>query len=203
MLLLIDNYDSFTHNLARYFRELGQTVQVIRNDQITVSEIAKLAPRYLVFSPGPCTPNEAGVTLSAIKAFAGKIPLLGVCLGHQAIGQVFGAKVVVAKHIMHGKTSILRHQGSPLFAGVSQQFRATRYHSLILDASSIANTFTMTAWCDEFGDIEPMAIEHNSLPIMGVQFHPESLLTPDGHQILSNFVNAAEAWYKQAHNQLH
>ncbi|GAA0858816.1 aminodeoxychorismate/anthranilate synthase component II [Aliiglaciecola litoralis] len=202
MLLLIDNYDSFTHNLARYFRELGQQVEVVRNDQITVAQIAEIAPRYLVFSPGPCTPNEAGVTLSAVKAFAGNIPMLGVCLGHQAIGQVFGANVIVARHIMHGKTSMLQHSNSPLFNNIETQFQATRYHSLILDAASISEQFQMTCWCDELGDIEPMAIEHKSLPIVGVQFHPESLLTPDGHKILQNFISLADSWYQSSDNRV-
>ncbi|MDO6692061.1 aminodeoxychorismate/anthranilate synthase component II [Aliiglaciecola sp. 3_MG-2023] len=195
MLLLIDNYDSFTHNLARYFRELNVEVQVVRNDQITCAQIAQLAPKYLVFSPGPCTPNEAGVTLEAIQNFAGKIPILGVCLGHQAIGQVFGAKVEVAEHIMHGKTSSIRHKGTLLFDNIEDPFVATRYHSLILNTPSLPNAFRVTAWCEEFNNVEPMAIEHISWPLMGVQFHPESLLTLEGHKLLSNFVNIADKWW--------
>lgn len=189
MLLLIDNYDSFTHNLARYFVELGQSVQVIRNDHIDCAGIEKLAPDHLVISPGPCTPNQAGVSLAAIKHFATKLPILGVCLGHQAIGQAFGAKVIRAKNIKHGKTSAVLHSRSPLFAEVTSPFTATRYHSLLLDEDSIAPTFKVTAWCEEPGFArEVMAIEHKSLPIAGVQFHPESLLTCSGHKILSNFL---------------
>ncbi|MEP4890477.1 MAG: aminodeoxychorismate/anthranilate synthase component II [Aliiglaciecola sp.] len=195
MLLLIDNYDSFTHNLARYFRELNVEVQVVRNDQISCEQIAQLAPKYLVFSPGPCTPNEAGVTLTAIQRFAGKIPILGVCLGHQAIGQVFGAKVEVAEHIMHGKTSSIRHNQSPLFENIEDPFIATRYHSLILNSDSVPKELRITAWCEEFSNFEPMAIEHESWPLMGVQFHPESLLTIVGHKLLWNFVSIADKWW--------
>jgi anthranilate synthase/aminodeoxychorismate synthase-like glutamine amidotransferase len=190
MLLLIDNYDSFTHNLARYFVELGQQVEVVRNDKITCAQIAGLAPEFLVLSPGPCTPNEAGVTLEVIRKFAGKIPLLGVCLGHQAIGQVFGAKVVRAKNIKHGKTSQVHHQNSALFDNVPDPFVATRYHSLLLQEDSIPKEFIVSAWCEEEDQgREVMAIEHTSLPIAGVQFHPESLLTEFGHAILANFLN--------------
>ncbi|GAA6184816.1 MULTISPECIES: anthranilate synthase component II [Alteromonadaceae] len=195
MLLLIDNYDSFTHNLARYFRELNVEVQVVRNDQITCEQIAQLAPQYLVFSPGPCTPNEAGVTLEAIRTFAGKIPILGVCLGHQAIGQIFGAKVEVAEHIMHGKTSSIRHNSTPLFENIEDPFIATRYHSLILNCDSLPKEFDITAWCEEFSQFEPMAIEHKIWPLMGMQFHPESLLTKVGHKLLSNFVKIADRWW--------
>lgn len=198
MLLLIDNYDSFTHNLARYFRELNLEVQVVRNDQISCNQIAQLAPRYLVFSPGPCTPNEAGITLEAIRTFAGKIPILGVCLGHQAIGQVLGGKVEVAKHIMHGKTSNIRHTGSPFFDDIADPFIATRYHSLILDADTLPSEINITAWCEDFGEHEPMAIEHQDFALMGVQFHPESLLTKVGHKILFNFVNIADRWWARA-----
>ncbi|WP_133470803.1 anthranilate synthase component II [Paraglaciecola marina] len=199
MLLLIDNYDSFTHNLARYFVELGQDVKIVRNDQISCDDIAALAPQHLVFSPGPCTPNEAGITLEAIRHFAGKIPILGVCLGHQAIGQVFGARVINANKIIHGKTAQVFHSSSNLFKGISSPFRATRYHSLLLQAQTIPKEFKVTAWCGEeqfhhelTADIkvegEVMAIEHNSLPIFGVQFHPESLLTEYGHELLNNFL---------------
>lgn len=188
MLLLIDNYDSFTHNLARYFVELGQKVEVIRNDQIDCDGIARLAPDYLVFSPGPCTPNEAGITLEAIRRFAGQIPILGVCLGYQAIGQVFGANVTGAKAIKHGKTSEVFHADTPLFSNTPSPFTATRYHSLVLEENTLPNEFEVTAWSMDKGIREAMAIEHRTLALMGVQFHPESLLTECGHQILSNFL---------------
>ncbi|MGS2721643.1 anthranilate synthase component II [Paraglaciecola aestuariivivens] len=201
MLLLIDNYDSFTHNLARYFVELGQDVLVKRNDQLSCADIKALNPEFLVFSPGPCTPDSAGITLDAIKTFAGRIPMLGVCLGHQAIGQAFGAKVIGAKQIKHGKTSPVEHTDSILFKGVANPFTATRYHSLVLDQATIPKEFTISAWCrdqtqpsarqqDGVGLIqdEVMAIEHKSLAIYGVQFHPESLLTEFGHKILDNFL---------------
>ena len=200
MLLLIDNYDSFTHNLARYFEELGQEVLVRRNDKICCADIATLSPDYLVFSPGPCTPSSAGITLEAIKAFAGLIPILGVCLGHQAIGQAFGANVINAQQIKHGKTSTIYHSHSVLFKDVPMPFVATRYHSLVLDRVSIHDDFKITAWCSGDGNnkvssldiienTEVMAIEHHRLAIFGVQFHPESLLTESGHRILSNFLN--------------
>jgi anthranilate synthase/aminodeoxychorismate synthase-like glutamine amidotransferase len=189
MLLLIDNYDSFTHNLARYFIELGQTVNVVRNDQLDCQDIQRCKPDYLVFSPGPCTPNEAGITLQAIEQFAGKIPMLGVCLGHQAIAQVFGAKLINARNIKHGKTSHVQHSASKLFLEVSSPFTATRYHSILLDEKSIPQEFKVSAWCQEGSfEKEVMAIEHRTLPIVGVQFHPESLLTSAGHQILKNFL---------------
>ena len=189
MLLLIDNYDSFSHNLARYFVDLGQQVLIKRNDEINCSDITILQPEYLVISPGPCTPNEAGISLQAIQHFAGKLPLLGVCLGHQAIGQVFGAQVVRATNIKHGKTSYVRHSGSPLFKQVSNPFVATRYHSLLLDPTTISAEFNVSAWTEEIDNTpEVMAIEHRTLPLCGVQFHPESLLTEQGHQILANFL---------------
>ncbi|GAB5381195.1 MAG: aminodeoxychorismate/anthranilate synthase component II [Aliiglaciecola sp.] len=202
MLLLIDNYDSFTHNLARYFRELGVEVSVIRNDKINCDDIEKLKPRYLVISPGPCTPNEAGMTLPIIQRFAGRIPLLGVCLGHQAIAQSFGAKIIVAQHIMHGKTSWLKHSHSELFANVPHPFEATRYHSLLIEPDTLHAEFDVTAWCDEFSVKEIMAIEHQTLPIMGVQFHPESLLTVSGHQILNNYLTIADNWHNGCVNRL-
>lgn len=190
MLLLIDNYDSFTHNLARYFAELGQQVKVVRNDQLSLEDIASLAPDYLVFSPGPCTPDQAGITLSAIERFAGQIPILGVCLGYQAIGQVFGAHVIRAKQVMHGKTSQVYHCGSALFTDVSNPFIATRYHSLVLEQNSIPEEFIISAWTEQQGQREAiMAIEHKTLPLAGVQFHPESVLTDAGHQILDNFLS--------------
>jgi para-aminobenzoate synthetase component 2 len=203
MLLLIDNYDSFTYNLARYFEELGQEVVVVRNDEICCEQIRTLAPDFLVFSPGPCTPDSSGITLEAIKVFGGLIPMLGVCLGHQAIGQVFGANVIKAQQIKHGKTSQIYHSHSALFKDVPMPFIATRYHSLVLDGVSIPDDFKVTAWCSDNADgknkvsdhnktelREVMAIEHNTLPIFGVQFHPESLLTEFGHRILNNFLKA-------------
>jgi anthranilate synthase/aminodeoxychorismate synthase-like glutamine amidotransferase len=203
MLLLIDNYDSFTHNLAHYFEELGQKVVVVRNDEIDCVRIRTLCPDYLVFSPGPCTPDSSGVTLEAIEVFAGLIPILGVCLGHQAIGQVFGAKIVKAQQIRHGKTSQIFHSHSTLFKNVPIPFAATRYHSLVVDDMSIPDDFKITAWCSNGVNVknndlcqnrsnktEVMAIEHKTLPIYGVQFHPESLLTEFGHLILNNFLNS-------------
>jgi para-aminobenzoate synthetase component 2 len=203
MLLLIDNYDSFTHNLARYFEELGQDVVVVRNDEIDCAEIRALCPDYLVFSPGPCAPDSSGITLEAIKVFAGLIPILGVCLGHQAIGQVFGGNVIKARQIKHGKTSQIYHSHSALFNDVPMPFIATRYHSLVLDRVSIPDDFTITAWCSNIDHVtnkilcqnmsaesEVMAIEHKTLPVFGVQFHPESLLTEFGHHILNNFLNS-------------
>jgi para-aminobenzoate synthetase component 2 len=202
MLLLIDNYDSFTHNLAHYFEELGQEVVVVRNDEIDCVRIRTLCPDYLVFSPGPCTPDSSAVTLEAIKVFAGLIPILGVCLGHQAIGQVFGAKIVKAQQIRHGKTSQIFHSHSTLFKNVPIPFAATRYHSLVVDDMSVPDEFKITAWCSNGVNVknndlcqsrsketEVMAIEHKTLPIYGVQFHPESLLTEFGHLILNNFLN--------------
>lgn len=193
MLLLIDNYDSFTHNLARYFVELGQEVRVIRNDEIDCTGITKLNPDYLVISPGPCTPDEAGISLAAIEKFAGKIPLLGVCLGHQAIGQVFGCQVSRAQNIKHGKTSLVQHNGSALFKDIPSSFIATRYHSLILETQSIGTEFNVSAWCQEpDNSLEVMAIEHHALALVGVQFHPESLLTEFGHQMLANFLKLSD-----------
>jgi anthranilate synthase/aminodeoxychorismate synthase-like glutamine amidotransferase len=191
MLLLLDNYDSFTHNLARYFVELGQHVNVVRSDKIDCQAIRALNPERLVISPGPKSPDQAGVSLAAIEMFAGKIPMLGVCLGHQAIGQVFGAKVEQAANIRHGKTSNVMHSGSALFNEVPNPFVATRYHSLLLAHDSIPSEFSVTAWCEEQQTLEIMAIEHQTMPIMGVQFHPESVLTESGHQILSNFIRYA------------
>lgn len=189
MLLLIDNYDSFTHNLARYFIELGQDVEVIRNDHISCEDIQRLSPHYLVFSPGPGRPENAGVTLNAIRQFAGKIPMFGVCLGHQAIGQAFGAKVIQAENIRHGKTSNVTHNNSWMFKKVGNPFVATRYHSLLIENTSLPDCFDVTAWCEtDSSQREIMAMMHNQLPISGVQFHPESLLTEAGHQILENFL---------------
>jgi anthranilate synthase component 2/para-aminobenzoate synthetase component 2 len=184
MIVLIDNYDSFTYNLVQYFGELGQEVRVFRNDAITIEEIEALAPDHLVISPGPCTPNEAGISLEAIRYFAGRLPILGVCLGHQAIGQVFGGKVVRAKTLMHGKVSLLTHDGSGMFAGIEQETPVTRYHSLVVERKSFPDALTMTAEAD--GEI--MALRHKELPIVGVQFHPEAILTRDGKQMLKNFL---------------
>ena len=189
MLLLIDNIDSFTHNLARYFVELGETVEVVSNNGISVDDIRALSPSKLVFSPGPCTPNEAGITLSAIKAFSGQIPLLGVCLGHQAIGQVFGAKVAHAAEIRHGKTSQLQHNGNGLFEGLPVQYSVTRYHSLILEEKGFPACLQRDAWCiSAEGKREIMGISHRTHPTWGVQFHPESLLTEYGYDVLRQFL---------------
>jgi anthranilate synthase component II len=185
MLLMIDNYDSFTYNLVQYFGELGEEVAVHRNDEITLDEIARMKPARIVVSPGPCTPNEAGVSVPAIKAFAGKIPILGVCLGHQSIGQAFGGKIVHAKQLMHGKTSLIRHEGAGVFRGLPQPFSATRYHSLVIERASLPDCLDVTAWSD---DGEIMGVRHRTLAIEGVQFHPESILTEHGHRMLKNFL---------------
>ncbi|MGD8514357.1 MAG: aminodeoxychorismate/anthranilate synthase component II [Granulosicoccaceae bacterium] len=190
MLLMIDNYDSFTYNLVQYFGELGADVHVYRNDQITIDEIAKLAPKYLVISPGPCTPNEAGVSVEAIKTFAGQIPILGVCLGHQSIGQAFGGKILHANSIMHGKTSMVYHHDTGVFRGLANPLEATRYHSLVIDKDSLPECLEVTAWTgDEAGNIdEIMGVRHRQLAVEGVQFHPESILTQHGHDMLKNFL---------------
>tara|TARA_Y100000994_G_scaffold68558_1_gene56101 strand:+ start:2185 stop:2769 length:585 start_codon:yes stop_codon:yes gene_type:complete len=191
VLLLIDNFDSFTHNLARYFIELGANVEVVRNNALTLDDISRLAPSQLVISPGPCTPNEAGICLSAIEHFAGKIPILGVCLGHQAIGQVFGAKVVGAQEIKHGKVSALSHRNSGLFKDLPNPFNVTRYHSLVLDPTSLPSSINVDAWCETAqGTKEIMAISHASYPVWGVQYHPESLLTEHGHSVLEAFLRS-------------
>lgn len=188
MLLMLDNYDSFTHNLVRYFHELGQTVRVERNDALSVADIRALQPAALVISPGPCTPNEAGICLAAIEQLAGELPILGVCLGHQAIGQVFGGKVVRAHEVMHGKRSRVRHDQSALFADIPEYFDVVRYHSLVLEQSSLPECLKATAWVADAGmSAEIMALEHRELPIFGVQFHPESVLSEYGHQVLANF----------------
>ncbi|SIO11367.1 anthranilate synthase, component II [Sulfurivirga caldicuralii] len=193
MLLMIDNYDSFTYNLVQYFGELGQDVVVHRNDQITLDEIAALKPDYLVISPGPCTPNEAGISVAAIRRFAGEIPILGVCLGHQSIGQAFGARIVRAKEVMHGKTSPVYHKGVGVFKGVANPVTVTRYHSLVIDRDSLPDELEVTAWTQtpqgEFDEI--MGVRHKTLPVEGVQFHPESILTEAGHKMLSNFLEQA------------
>ena len=186
MLLMIDNYDSFTYNLVQYFGELGADVHVYRNDQITVEQMAALEPQHVVISPGPCTPNEAGVSVDAIKYFAGKIPLLGVCLGHQSIGQAFGGRIIHARHIMHGKTSMIHHADKGVFAGLNNPFEATRYHSLIVKRETLPECLEVTAWTDE-GEI--MGVQHREHPVHGVQFHPESILTVEGKKLLQNFLD--------------
>ena len=190
MLLMIDNYDSFTYNLVQYLGELGADVRVFRNDQISVADIEKLAPEKLVISPGPCTPNEAGVSVEAIKTFAGRIPLLGVCLGHQSIGQAFGGKIVHAGEIMHGKTSMIHHKDAGVFRGLSNPLEATRYHSLVIEKDSLPDCLEVTAWTgDPDGRIEEiMGVRHKELAVEGVQFHPESILTEHGHDMLKNFL---------------
>jgi len=191
MLLMIDNYDSFTYNLVQYFGELGADVHVHRNDKISIEEIEALDPEKIVISPGPCTPNEAGVSLEVIKHFAGKKPILGVCLGHQSIGQAFGGEIVHAREIMHGKTSPIYHTDSSLFKGLNNPVVATRYHSLVINKESLPDCFEITAWTqNEDGSMdEIMGIEHKTLPIEGVQFHPESILTEQGHDLLKNFLD--------------
>jgi anthranilate synthase/aminodeoxychorismate synthase-like glutamine amidotransferase len=185
MLLVIDNYDSFTYNLVQYLGEMGQEVHVVRNDEIPAAEIAALGPSHIVISPGPCTPNEAGISLEVIKTYAGKIPILGVCLGHQAIGQAFGGKVVRAARVMHGKTSKITHDGKGLFTGLPNPFEATRYHSLLIERASVPDSLDVTA---ETAEKEIMAVRHKTLPVEGVQFHPESFLTTSGKDLLRNFI---------------
>jgi anthranilate synthase component 2 len=185
MILVIDNYDSFTYNLVQYLRELGEEVVVYRNDKITLAEIEALKPLRLVISPGPCTPNEAGVSVDAIRHFAGKLPILGVCLGHQSIGQAFGGRIVRAERLMHGKTSPVFHDNRELFDGLPNPFDATRYHSLLVDRSSFPDCLEITAWTEE-GEI--MGLRHRELPVWGVQFHPESILTVTGLDMLRNFL---------------
>jgi anthranilate synthase component 2 len=188
MILLIDNYDSFTYNLAQYLGELGAEVRVERNDRITVDEVRKLAPARIVISPGPCTPNEAGISLSVIEKLAGTIPILGVCLGHQAIGQAFGGDVVRAKKVMHGKVSKIFHDEKGLFRGLPNPIAATRYHSLVVEPSTFPSVLEVSA---KTWDEEIMALRHRELPVWGVQFHPESILTVDGKQLLKNFLELA------------
>jgi anthranilate synthase/aminodeoxychorismate synthase-like glutamine amidotransferase len=185
VLLVIDNYDSFTYNLVQYLGEMGQEVRVVRNDEIPAAEIAALAPSHIVISPGPCTPNEAGISLEVIETYAGKIPILGVCLGHQAIGQAFGGKVVRAARVMHGKTSQISHDGKGLFTGLPNPFQATRYHSLLIERASVPDSLEVTA---QTAENEIMAVRHKTLPVEGVQFHPESFLTTSGKDLLRNFL---------------
>lgn len=190
MLLMVDNYDSFTYNLVQYLGELGQDVRVYRNDQITIDEIAALEPDHIVVSPGPCTPNEAGVSVAVIRAFAGKIPILGVCLGHQSIGQAFGGRIVHARAIMHGKTSMIHHLNSGVFRGLENPFEATRYHSLVIDREGLPDCLEVTAWTQDAhgGPDEIMGVRHRTVAVEGVQFHPESILTRHGHDLLRNFL---------------
>ncbi len=195
MLLMIDNYDSFTYNLVQYFGELGEQVHVIRNDQLDVDAIAALQPARIVISPGPCTPNEAGVSLEVIERLGARIPILGVCLGHQSIGQAFGGRVIRASRIMHGKTSPVHHRGLGVFAGLPSPFEATRYHSLVVEQASLPECLEVTAWTEnEDGSVEEiMGLRHRELPIEGVQFHPESILTQHGHALLANFLGRPAA----------
>jgi anthranilate synthase component 2 len=190
MLLMIDNYDSFTYNLVQYFGELGQQVEVVRNDALDVAAIAALKPERIVISPGPCTPDQAGVSLEVLSTLSGGVPILGVCLGHQSLGQAFGGRVVRAKEIMHGKTSPIHHRGQGVFAGLPSPFLATRYHSLVVEQSSLPDCLEVTAWTEDAdGNMdEIMGLRHRTLPVEGVQFHPESILTEHGHAMLRNFL---------------
>ncbi len=190
MLLMIDNYDSFTFNLVQYFGELGQAVKVVRNDELSTAEIEALDPSSIVISPGPCTPNEAGVSLQVLEKLSAKIPIFGVCLGHQSIGQAFGGKVVRAKQIMHGKTSMIHHLGVGVFRGLPNPFEATRYHSLVVEQSSLPDCLEVTAWTEnpDGSRDEIMGLRHRELAVEGVQFHPESILTQHGHDLLRNFL---------------
>ena len=190
MLLVIDNYDSFTYNLVQYLGELGQEVSVFRNDGVSLGKLDALAPEYLVISPGPCSPNEAGISVSAVLHCAGTVPVFGVCLGHQSIGQAFGGKIVHAKQIMHGKTSMIHHCGTGVFKGLKNPFEATRYHYLVIERDSLPECLEITAWTD---DGEIMAVRHRELPVEGVQFHPESIATEHGHDLLGNFLDRARA----------
>ena len=190
MLLMIDNYDSFTFNLVQYFGELGQDVKVVRNDELTVAAIGELAPTHIVISPGPCTPNEAGVSLEVLRELSPTVPIFGVCLGHQSIGQAFGGKVVRARQIMHGKTSMIHHSGRGVFRGLPSPFEATRYHSLVVEKASLPECLEITAWTEnDDGSVdEIMGLRHRELDVEGVQFHPESILTQHGHDLLRNFL---------------
>ncbi|MET0066783.1 MAG: aminodeoxychorismate/anthranilate synthase component II [Candidatus Thiodiazotropha sp.] len=191
MLLMIDNYDSFTYNLVQYLGELGAEVKVVRNDEIGVSEIVAMKPERIVISPGPCTPNEAGISVETIKTYAGRIPILGVCLGHQSIGQAFGGHIIHAREVMHGKTSPIHHSDQGVFHGLENPFQATRYHSLVIDKTRLPECLEVTAWTQhEDGSMdEIMGVRHKELAIQGVQFHPESILTRHGHDLLRNFID--------------
>lgn len=190
MILMIDNYDSFTYNVVQYLGELKADVKVVRNDEITVAEIAELQPQKIVISPGPCTPNEAGVSVETINTFAGKIPLLGICLGHQSIGQAFGGDIVRARQVMHGKTSPIYHADKGVFKGLNNPYQATRYHSLVIDKNTLPDCLEVTAWTqnDDGSMDEIMGVRHKTLDVEGVQFHPESILTEHGHDLLRNFL---------------
>jgi anthranilate synthase component II len=192
MILMIDNYDSFTYNLVQYFGELGADIKVVRNDEISIADIEAMAPEKIVISPGPCTPTEAGISVETIKTFAGKIPLLGVCLGHQSIGQALGGKVIRAPFVMHGKTSPVYHSNQGVFAGLNNPFQATRYHSLVIEKESLPDCLEITAWTqnDDGSMAEIMGVKHKTLALEGVQFHPESILTEHGHDMLRNFLTA-------------
>lgn len=190
MLLMIDNYDSFTYNLVQYLGELGEDVKVVRNDAITLEEIEALAPDRIVISPGPCTPKEAGISVPLVRRFAGRMPILGVCLGHQSIGEAFGGKIVHAQQLMHGKTSLIHHRGEGVFQGLPDPFTAIRYHSLAIERDSKPEVLEVTAWTD---DGEIMGVRHKTLPVEGVQFHPESILTEHGHALLKNFLERTGA----------
>ena len=191
MILMIDNYDSFTYNIVQYLLELGAEVEVRRNDEITIAEIEAMAPEKIVISPGPCTPNEAGISLETVDHFAGKIPILGICLGHQSIGQSFGGTIGRAGSVMHGKTSAIHHNGGGVFAGLKQPFEATRYHSLVVDKATLPSTLEVTAWTEKDGQVdEIMGLRHRELGIEGVQFHPESILTEHGYDLLNNFLKS-------------
>jgi anthranilate synthase component 2 len=189
MLLMIDNYDSFTYNLVQYLGELGVEVRVVRNDEVGVADIGEMRPDHIVVSPGPCTPNEAGISVEAIRTYAGQIPILGVCLGHQSIGQAFGGKIVHAREVMHGKTSPIHHGDTGVFSGLENPFEATRYHSLVIEQATLPDCLEVTAWTERGGAMdEIMGVRHKELAVQGVQFHPESILTRHGHDLLRNFV---------------
>jgi len=190
---MIDNYDSFTYNLVQYFGELGVDIRVFRNDEIGVDDIADMAPDQIVISPGPCTPTEAGISVATIKTFAGKIPILGVCLGHQSIGEAFGGNIIRAKRVMHGKISAIHHEGKGVFSNLANPFNATRYHSLVIEQDSLPECLEVTAWTEnDDGSMEEiMGVRHKNLAVEGVQFHPESILSEHGHQMLKNFLDAS------------
>lgn len=191
MILMIDNYDSFTYNVVHYLAELGAEVKVVRNDELSVEQVLELAPEKIVISPGPCTPNEAGISMNLIREAAGKIPLLGICLGHQSIGQAFGGSIVRAKKVMHGKVSDIHHADQGVFSGLNKPFTATRYHSLVIESRSLPDCLEVTAWTEDRsgGTDEIMGVRHREFDIQGVQFHPESILTQQGHDLLKNFLD--------------
>jgi anthranilate synthase component 2 len=195
VILMIDNYDSFTYNLVQYLGELGAEVETVRNDAVTIADIIGLKPEGIVISPGPCTPNEAGICLDVVRGLASTLPMLGVCLGHQCIGQAFGARVVRAGRIMHGKTSMIYHRSQGVFAGLPQPFEATRYHSLVLEPDSIPECLAVMAWTDFDGEHEIMGVRHKQFNVHGVQFHPESILTTCGHDLLRNFLQSISMKY--------